>query len=443
LRRAKEVPKGFYSDDWCIYGISLYWAIMTFTSIGYGDVTPQREIEYWVASLSMIGMAAVWAYIISQVVNLAQTMTGRNEKHNKSMDSLNRLMQDRALPDALRTQLRSYLLETKDMQRLQEQKAVIDQVSPMLQGEISMHLHKHWIDKVWYLRGMQRQIVVGIARKLSTMVYAPSEEIYSERTLFIVRRGMCIRKGRILFHGDIWGEDMLLTSEHLRDHVRVRAVRYLEILMLSFFDLDQVMQNFPEERGQMRWAQIRIATMKGFVKVARAIKDFLWQQNLDFDKLSEKQRLYVTKQILEGYSVKDFELGEEDAVERQIEKVLIEAEDELACGRIWSPQRLHAGMDSSGGSAKETSPRRSRPITDPPMSPSEIESIKSAIGLLAMKVDALLLKDRPHHRRSVMMPEHFQHHRARSGQELGSQSLSTTDDLRRFRRRYTEPQRPV
>eukprot|EP00971_Amphidinium_carterae_P304298 6047171-Amphidinium_carterae.2 len=97
-------------------------------------------------------------------------------------------MRERKVPDSLRTDLRRYLYESVHMRTLEDQSAVLDHLSPMLQGEIAMHLHKPWIDKVWYLRGLERDVVVVVARRLVMMVFAPREEVYNERTLFIVRR---------------------------------------------------------------------------------------------------------------------------------------------------------------------------------------------------------------------------------------------------------------
>merc|ERR1719414_2953222 len=88
LIKAKVAPEHIYQEGRCIYGISLYWAIMTFTTIGYGDITPQSELEYWIASLCMAGMAAIWAYIIGEVCSIMASMR-KDQKFMQTMDHLN------------------------------------------------------------------------------------------------------------------------------------------------------------------------------------------------------------------------------------------------------------------------------------------------------------------------------------------------------------------
>merc|ERR1719261_1812100 len=54
----------------CVYILALYWSVMTLTSVGYGDITPQNSLEYVVAVILMVIVAYVWAYIVGSIVSL-------------------------------------------------------------------------------------------------------------------------------------------------------------------------------------------------------------------------------------------------------------------------------------------------------------------------------------------------------------------------------------
>merc|ERR1712151_304446 len=103
---------------------------------------------------------------------------------------------------------------------------------------------------------------------------------FVDRTLFIVRHGLCIRKARILCNGDIWGEDMVLSNVHLRERYGVRSVNYLEVNSLSFTDLDQMMLCFPHQRQRFRRTQIRMAIRAAFLKIAQAVKQIESDRNV-------------------------------------------------------------------------------------------------------------------------------------------------------------------
>eukprot|EP00439_Symbiodinium_sp_Y106_P010839 s1807_g1.t1 len=49
-------------DPNCVYFMALYWATMTLTTVGYGDVTPQNTAEYLVCTVTMLVSGFVWAY---------------------------------------------------------------------------------------------------------------------------------------------------------------------------------------------------------------------------------------------------------------------------------------------------------------------------------------------------------------------------------------------
>mmetsp|Transcript_49419 Transcript_49419/g.124462 ORF Transcript_49419/g.124462 Transcript_49419/m.124462 type:complete len:705 (-) Transcript_49419:116-2230(-) len=316
LKEAKGGPDELYDGPFQVYGIALYWALISLTSIGYGDVTPQNQFEYWVATFCTSVMAAVWAYVIGAVCSIVSTLEPHEMSFKRTMDDLNWLMSDRKMPHEMCRKLRRYFHETREMNRRRVEREVIDQMSPKLQGEFAFFMHSRWIEKVWYLRNMPHEIIVFMSRNLKMAVYSPNEEVFSDRTLFIVRRGICALSGKILVTGDIWGEDMLLSNDFLRSKNQARSLSYLSVLMLHVEDMVDIVANFPEARARLRWSQVQIAIVRGIQKIAEVTRELDKRGSIKSNQLSDSERMDLFVRILQGrYSAKALGNGDPFGVE--------------------------------------------------------------------------------------------------------------------------------
>ena len=57
-----------------IYAVALYWAVMTMSTIGYGDVQPQTTLERSYVIGCMVVGASVYAYMVGAVCGIVASM---------------------------------------------------------------------------------------------------------------------------------------------------------------------------------------------------------------------------------------------------------------------------------------------------------------------------------------------------------------------------------
>ncbi|CAK0874979.1 unnamed protein product, partial [Prorocentrum cordatum] len=188
-----------------VYILSLYWAVATLTSIGYGDIVPNSLTEHTICICCMLVMASLWAYTIGAMCSVVSTMRPHENIFRQNMDAFNEFMDDFNMPVEMRKKLRRFFYESKDIMRQRVEKATIMQLSPALQGEVLYYLHHDWLEKVWYFRGpggdgelrgvggVDHAFIIEAARCLELKLHGPKEVVGRERTLFIVRRGICVR----------------------------------------------------------------------------------------------------------------------------------------------------------------------------------------------------------------------------------------------------------
>jgi hypothetical protein len=84
-------PLGWHNDSQR-YVLSLFWAIQTMTSIGYGNIMPLTPIEWWVGSILQLMAGMFWAYIIGGLVGVVTAMAVKNELFRARIDEANQLI---------------------------------------------------------------------------------------------------------------------------------------------------------------------------------------------------------------------------------------------------------------------------------------------------------------------------------------------------------------
>jgi voltage-gated potassium channel Kch len=91
------------------YIASIYWAFTTFTTIGYGDITPSTVPEILFSTLSMVIGAAFFAYAVSNLSSILSGLDRHKAEYEEALQSANEVMHHIHLMPSLRSKIRSYM----------------------------------------------------------------------------------------------------------------------------------------------------------------------------------------------------------------------------------------------------------------------------------------------------------------------------------------------
>ena len=254
--------KKYDLGDWRqLYVITLYWAVTTISTIGYGDAAnPSNSTERVWAIVCMLVGSILWAYVIGAICTLISALDQDTALFHQTMDQLTVLMRRAAVPAELKTRLREFFHEARRATVARAHNSLLLQMSPMLRGSVAMHMHAQWIERVPWIKGSSAAFMSSLSLELAVSMYAPRELIEGTE-LHIVMRGVVAMGRHVICSGGVWGSDTILTSRRLQRTAPARAMTYVECSSLPSVSLWELLEKFPAEYKKMRtsacWLALR------------------------------------------------------------------------------------------------------------------------------------------------------------------------------------------
>ena len=115
------------------YVVSIYWAVTTMSTIGYGDIKPTNTAERLFAMFVMFVGAGIFTYGITNVVTAVATSNKAALEFRERLDALNVYMEAMQIPTHLRRRLRTYFQHLEQTSLIFRESHLLADVSPELQ----------------------------------------------------------------------------------------------------------------------------------------------------------------------------------------------------------------------------------------------------------------------------------------------------------------------
>merc|ERR1712185_491650 len=128
---------------------------MLITGTGGTDFYPSSasDAETIVVCALVLCGALLWTYVLALFCNMATNSNPGLTQFRQLLDGLNHFIRAHRLPHDMARRLREYLHQQKPGQLGKYAEKAIPVLSPTLQVEVILHVHRVWLESTWFLKG--------------------------------------------------------------------------------------------------------------------------------------------------------------------------------------------------------------------------------------------------------------------------------------------------
>ena len=292
---SKDDPGVACMPPGALYGASIYWAIATIVSVGYGDIgaTPYNTAEQVICGILILSSGVLWGWVIGTFCGTIANLAPGTRAFRENMDDLNRYCAANRVDHMLRRRLREYFHRTRHLHDAASDMRLLGMMSPMLQSEVVLAVNARWLRGVWFLENAEAEFVVRLTLQLTPMVLAPFE-LAPTGFLYILYRGVVIIDGELVVKGHTWGEDIILVdvAPRLCRNWNAKAMNYAEVFLCSHDTLYSTIKHFPSSKEHLRKCALRLAFRRNLIRAANDViklkKEAMASEGLDEQSASQR-----------------------------------------------------------------------------------------------------------------------------------------------------------
>ncbi|POO03770.1 Voltage dependent potassium channel [Trema orientale] len=161
---------------WLGYTYSMYWSIVTLTTVGYGDLHAVNTGEKVFNMVYMLFNIGLTAYLIGNMTNLIVHSAVRTFAMRDAINEILRYASKNRLPEGLKEQMLAHLqLKFKTVELQQEE--VLEDLPKAIRSSIAQHLFHRTVEKTYLFKGVSEDLIVQMVSEMKAEYFPPKVDI--------------------------------------------------------------------------------------------------------------------------------------------------------------------------------------------------------------------------------------------------------------------------
>ncbi|CAD8116561.1 unnamed protein product [Paramecium sonneborni] len=241
---------------------SLYFAVVTMLTIGYGDNVPKNSIEKIVTIIFILGACLWFSYSVNFIGGIIDDIFQNQIERNRKMRVINKYMDQRKIPFNMKHKIKEYLTfrwKEDDEVDLEIEQTLLEQLSDELKEELDKEVHKIFIKKSAFLQNFGEDFKDALSKSIKRKIIPPqntfSIDFDNQINLCFIEQGILLyqhpdRKQRAKMNSQIKQEQFFCVREFIIQSPNIEYFKsngYVSLLILSKKDFLDTIKNYPED----------------------------------------------------------------------------------------------------------------------------------------------------------------------------------------------------
>nr|CCA26896.1 Voltagegated Ion Channel (VIC) Superfamily putative [Albugo laibachii Nc14] len=244
------------------YLASVYWAIVTMATIGYGDIVAQNNLERIVSIAIMAVGVTLFGYVIGTISSLVSNFDASATLYDEQMLLVKEYIISRNMPTHLRARVQEHFEYYYQNRSVFKERRILERLPTTLRNEMIHHSHSKIVAVIKYFRHCHESLISDLVMAMHPFNALKDDYIYTQNEIashvfFAIKgeasilRSSAGTKKEILIAkieaGDYFGELEVFAGHDVRI-VSAIVTTYSELTFLSRSAIDKVSAQWPEIR---------------------------------------------------------------------------------------------------------------------------------------------------------------------------------------------------
>lgn len=262
--------QGYGPESWVVsYGIldkgngtkylcAVYWAVTTLGTIGYGDITPQNDLERLVAIFWMLFGVGFYTYTIGSLSSLISSIDSREFALTQKLHMINTFASETGISNDLRRSLRNAIKYSASATGMSwsDKIELFAELPKTLRYKIAVNMYHKAAKKISFLKDKDPSFIADVMSLLNPTQVKNDDLIYNEgeyadEMFFIVKGRVNLVYGDYEFvyksylKGAYFGEIEIIKKIGRLD--KIKSFGMCEMLVLKKDVLNNILEKHPKE----------------------------------------------------------------------------------------------------------------------------------------------------------------------------------------------------